>query len=131
MNGNKHVSIDVLADRTGLPIAWLKRQADSGHLPCLLVGRRRMFNEAAVGAALAQMAGPPSRHSGARSVPTEPTPNNPGKKALAQSLGKSDRSAPEFHDGTGVNPASCDSPRPTTPRPESRSGDSAADGSPA
>ena len=45
-----------LSDRTGLSAAWLKQEADSGRLPCLLVGRRRMFDPVAVRAALAGLA---------------------------------------------------------------------------
>lgn len=37
-----------LAERTGLPVAWLKREADAGRLPCLRVGRRLMFDLEAV-----------------------------------------------------------------------------------
>jgi len=43
-----------LAERTGLPTAWLKREADSGRLPCIRAGRRRMFDLDAVLKALAE-----------------------------------------------------------------------------
>ena len=35
-----------LSEITGLPVGWLKREADGGRLPCIRVGgqRRRMFN---------------------------------------------------------------------------------------
>lgn len=41
-----------LAERTGLPVAWLKREADEGRLPCIRVGRRRYFDAEAVEQAL-------------------------------------------------------------------------------
>ncbi|MCC5822629.1 MAG: helix-turn-helix domain-containing protein [Phycisphaerales bacterium] len=34
--------------RLGVPRAWLRREADAGRIPCLMVGRRRMFNLEAV-----------------------------------------------------------------------------------
>lgn len=43
-----------LAERTGLPAAWLKREADAGRLPCIRAGRQRMFDLAAVLKALAE-----------------------------------------------------------------------------
>ena len=33
-----------LAEETGLPAAWLSREADSGRLPFIRVGRSRMFD---------------------------------------------------------------------------------------
>jgi hypothetical protein len=39
-----------------LPVAWVKSQADSGVLPCLRIGRQRLFNIHAVKAALAERA---------------------------------------------------------------------------
>ncbi len=36
------------AHRLGVPRAWLQREADAGRIPCLRVGRRRMFNLEAV-----------------------------------------------------------------------------------
>lgn len=45
--------IGELADRTGLPVAWLRREADAGRVPCMRVGRRRMFSLTAVQDALA------------------------------------------------------------------------------
>lgn len=44
-----------LAERTGLPVAWLKREADEGRLPCIRVGRRRFFDARAVDEALVRM----------------------------------------------------------------------------
>ena len=39
----RYIRIDQAAARLGVPTAWLKREADAGRLPCLRVGRRRMF----------------------------------------------------------------------------------------
>jgi len=49
------VPLDVLAVRLGLPVAWLRREADAERLPCLKVGnRRRLFDVNAVQRALAK-----------------------------------------------------------------------------
>lgn len=40
------------ASKLGVPEAWLKREADAGHIPCVRAGRRRMFNLDAVARAL-------------------------------------------------------------------------------
>jgi hypothetical protein len=42
------VSICELADSTGLPVLWLKREAESGRIPSIRVERRRFFDKAAV-----------------------------------------------------------------------------------
>ena len=45
-----------LAQQLRLPVAWLKGEADGGRIPCLRVGRRRLFNVGAVRAELAKRA---------------------------------------------------------------------------
>lgn len=40
-----------------LPVAWVQAEADRGRLPCLRVGRRRLFSLRAVRAALVERAG--------------------------------------------------------------------------
>lgn len=54
------------AAHLGLPVAWLRREADAARLPCLRAGRRRMFDIDAVAAALAerQRAGAAGEHGG-------------------------------------------------------------------
>lgn len=37
-----------VADRTNLPATWLRREAEAGRIPCLRIGRRLMFDLAAV-----------------------------------------------------------------------------------
>lgn len=54
MNDAKLLTLHCLAERTGLPVAWLKREADAGRLPCIRAGRMRMFDLAAVLKALAE-----------------------------------------------------------------------------
>jgi hypothetical protein len=49
----KLLTLHKLAERTGLPAAWLRREADAGRLPCIRAGRLRMFDLAAVLKALA------------------------------------------------------------------------------
>jgi hypothetical protein len=44
----KLLTLHELAERTGLPAAWLKREADMDRLPCIRAGRLRMFDLAAV-----------------------------------------------------------------------------------
>jgi hypothetical protein len=53
MTDARFVSINELADRTGLPAAWLKREAEEARIPSTKVGRRRFFDTAAVLKALA------------------------------------------------------------------------------
>lgn len=45
-----------LARELRLPREWLMVEADAGRLPCLRVGRKRIFNLEAVRAALAERA---------------------------------------------------------------------------
>ena len=45
-----------LARRLRLPRDWLKDEADAGRLPCLRVGKRRLFNLDAVKAVLCHRA---------------------------------------------------------------------------
>lgn len=53
---DKLLTLNEVADRTGLPVAWLRREADAGRLPCIRAGRRRMFDLAAVLKVLAERA---------------------------------------------------------------------------
>jgi hypothetical protein len=48
MNTKLLLTVYDLSERTGLPLAWLRREADAGRLPCIRAGRRRMFDLAAV-----------------------------------------------------------------------------------
>ncbi|MBK9189381.1 MAG: hypothetical protein HUU18_10945 [Phycisphaerales bacterium] len=50
----KLLTLHKLAEHTGLPAAWLRREADAGRLPCIRAGRLRMFDMAAVLKALAE-----------------------------------------------------------------------------
>ena len=50
------VSLHQLAKHFRLPTRWLKAQARAGRLPHLKAGRRLLFNPAAVGKALAELA---------------------------------------------------------------------------
>lgn len=40
----KYLNLRQLARTTSLPMAWLKREADAGRIPCLKAGRSRMFD---------------------------------------------------------------------------------------
>lgn len=48
----RYLSVSQLARQLGLPVSWLRDQAREGHLPCLRVGRRLMFDVRAVQAVL-------------------------------------------------------------------------------
>lgn len=50
----KLLTLNQLSERTGLPAAWLRREADAARLPCIRAGRLRMFDLAAVLKALAE-----------------------------------------------------------------------------
>ena len=49
-------NIHGLARELNLPREWLVSEADAGHLPCLRIGHRRLFNVDAVRRALAERA---------------------------------------------------------------------------
>lgn len=51
------LTLNQLSEQTGLPVAWLRREADTGRLPCIRAGRRRMFDLDAVLKALAEKQG--------------------------------------------------------------------------
>lgn len=53
-----------LARQLGVPVPWLKTEARAGRLPCLKVGRRFLFNPAAVELALADRAAGERLHPG-------------------------------------------------------------------
>lgn len=48
----------------GLPVKWLRREADGGRLPCLRVGRRRLFDIEVVRRALDDRARPAAGQEG-------------------------------------------------------------------
>ena len=52
----KLLTLHQLAERTGLPAAWLKREADARRLPCIRAGRSRRFELAAVAKVLTERA---------------------------------------------------------------------------
>jgi len=38
------LSLKELSIHTRLPLAWIRREADAGRLPCIRAGRRRVFD---------------------------------------------------------------------------------------
>lgn len=44
----KLLTLNQLSERTALPAAWLRREADAHRLPCIRAGRQRMFDLTAV-----------------------------------------------------------------------------------
>jgi len=44
------------AHKFGVPVRWLKDQAKAGKIPCILIGRRMLFNIVAVKKALLKLA---------------------------------------------------------------------------
>jgi hypothetical protein len=53
---NELLSLARMARRLGVPIKWLRDQAESGAVPCLQAGNRLLFSPTAVQAALAAKA---------------------------------------------------------------------------
>jgi len=53
----RYIRLEQLANETQLPLSWLRREADSGRLPCLRTGRARWFDLDAVLRALSQRSG--------------------------------------------------------------------------
>ena len=56
MEADTLVTLLDLARSLRLPVPWLREEADAGRIPCLKVGRRRLFSLDAVRAALAERA---------------------------------------------------------------------------
>jgi excisionase family DNA binding protein len=54
MDGTRLLNVREAAARLGLPVAWLRREADSRRIPALRVGRRLMFDLNALTEALAR-----------------------------------------------------------------------------
>ena len=57
-----------LAMRLRLPARWLDAEANAGRIPCLRVGKRKLFNLAAVELALSEMANGQSPDAGTGEV---------------------------------------------------------------
>lgn len=62
------VTLADLAISTGLPIKWLKAEAEAGRIPFLLVGKRKVFNPARVERALAERSANDTSSGGDRSL---------------------------------------------------------------
>lgn len=52
MDEPRYTSMRRTAAILGLPLEWLRREADSGRVPCVRAGRRRLFDVQAVRSAL-------------------------------------------------------------------------------
>jgi hypothetical protein len=50
------IQLNRLAASLRMPADWLRKQADAGRIPCLVVGNCRWFNPDAVELALAELA---------------------------------------------------------------------------
>lgn len=55
------LSLPRMARSLGVTQQWLRLQADAGHVPCLVAGKRYLFAPAAVQEALAVMASRPAK----------------------------------------------------------------------
>jgi excisionase family DNA binding protein len=53
---NEYISLEVLSKRLRLPPRFLRKEAEAGRIPCLKVGGRLRFEEAAVAEALRRQA---------------------------------------------------------------------------
>lgn len=47
-------SLSRTATTLGVPISWLRREAEAGRVPCLRAGRRYLFDMQAVASALSE-----------------------------------------------------------------------------
>ncbi len=52
----RYTTIEHAAARLGVPVAWLRREAEAGTVPSLRVGRRLLFDVEAVAEALRERA---------------------------------------------------------------------------
>lgn len=69
------INLKALAKRTGLPVAYLKRQTDKGNIPALRASGKTLYSENAVSDALQAAA--------AQSSPREPKKRGPRKRTAA------------------------------------------------
>ena len=74
-NHESFMSLQRTAARLGVPIAYLRREAESNRVPHLRVGRRLLFSPEAVEQALIERA-----QEGAKSM-TEPAPESGGAES--------------------------------------------------
>jgi hypothetical protein len=74
MNTRRPLGLRATAKAVGVPASWLRAQAEAGRVPSLVIGRRRLFNVAAVRRAVLQLAGelPRLRLATRRTVPLDP-----------------------------------------------------------
>ena len=56
MHSTIYIPLRQLARDTGLPVAWLKAEAEAGRIPSLRVGRRLLFDSKVVKRTLRQRA---------------------------------------------------------------------------
>lgn len=61
MSITKPLGVRATAKAVGVPATWLRAQAEAGRVPSLVIGRRRLFNVAAVRREVLRLAGEPSR----------------------------------------------------------------------
>ena len=56
MSNETFISVQCLAQRLGLPVAWLKAEAEAGRIPSLPAGRRLVFKPEVVEQAVMERA---------------------------------------------------------------------------
>lgn len=56
MEMQRYISMRQLSRELGLPLAWVKSEAEAGRIPFLPVGKRKMFDSGAVRLALRERA---------------------------------------------------------------------------
>jgi excisionase family DNA binding protein len=56
MSDTKYISIEQAAARLGLPVGWLRREAQAGRVPAIKAGRRILLDPQAVERALVERA---------------------------------------------------------------------------
>ena len=64
MERETFIPLQRLAQRLGLPAAWLKAEAEAGGIPSLRAGRRLLFNPEAVEHALIERANESGKGAG-------------------------------------------------------------------
>jgi hypothetical protein len=90
MNAIKPLNLAGLSRETRLPMGWLRAEALVGRLLCLRVGRKLLFNLAAVQQALAELAAS-MRKSADSSRKRSPTRSWSGLTSTAGSIERSSR----------------------------------------
>ncbi|MFO0933089.1 MAG: hypothetical protein U1E39_10315 [Planctomycetota bacterium] len=77
MSTARPLTLRPTARAVGVPASWLAEEAKAGRIPCLQIGRRRLFNVVAVRRAVLERAGEPPRLRALQAAGGQPSGGTP------------------------------------------------------